>query len=173
MDVVVKNIEKIGGTVSVDSVLEFGTSITIKIPLTLAIIDGMNVRVGNSRYTLPTSSIKEFFRPKESDIIKDPDNNEIIMVRGQCYPILRLNEHFSIRTDTNKLSDGILIMIEQDEKWVCILVDELLGQQQVVVKALPDYIKNIRNIKDLAGCTLLGDGNISLIIDMDGLMTTV
>lgn len=173
MDVVVKNIEKIGGAVSVDSVLEFGTSITIKIPLTLAIIDGMNVRVGNSRYTLPTSSIKEFFRPKESDIIKDPDNNEIIMVRGQCYPILRLNEHFSIRTDTNKLSDGILIMIEQDEKWVCILVDELLGQQQVVVKALPDYIKNIRNIKDLAGCTLLGDGNISLIIDMDGLMTTV
>jgi two-component system chemotaxis sensor kinase CheA len=173
MDVVVKNIEKIGGTVSIDSMLEFGTSITIKIPLTLAIIDGMNVRVGNSRYTLPTSSIKEFFRPKESDIIKDPDNNEIIMVRGQCYPILRLNEHFSIRTDTDKLSDGILIMIEQDEKWVCILVDELLGQQQVVVKALPDYIRNIRNIKDLAGCTLLGDGNISLIIDMDGLMTTV
>ncbi|WP_026885197.1 chemotaxis protein CheA [Clostridium beijerinckii] len=173
MDVVVKNIEKIGGTVSIDSVLEFGTSITIKIPLTLAIIDGMNVRVGNSRYTLPTSSIKEFFKPKESDIIKDPDSNEMIMVRGQCYPILRLNEHFSIRTDTDKLSDGILIMIEQDEKWVCILVDELLGQQQVVVKALPNYIKNIRNIKDLAGCTLLGDGNISLIIDIDGLMTTV
>ncbi|WP_297417609.1 chemotaxis protein CheA [Clostridium sp.] len=173
MDVVMKNIEKIGGSVSVDSVEDFGTSMTIKIPLTLAIIDGMNVRVGISRYTLPTSSIKEFFRPRESDIIKDPDNNEMIMVRGECYPIVRLNEHFGVDTNANNFSDGILIMVEQDEKWMCILVDELLGQQQVVVKALPSYIKNIRNIKDLAGCTLLGDGNISLIIDMAGLMARI
>lgn len=170
MDVVAKNIEKIGGSVSVDSIEEKGMSITIKIPLTLAIIDGMNVRVGHSRYTIPTSSVKEFFKPKEMDIVRDPDNNEMIMVRGQCYPILRLNKHFSVRTNVNNLSDGILIMIEQDEKRLCILVDELLGQQQVVVKALPDYIKNIRNIKDLAGCTLLGDGNISLIIDIAGVM---
>jgi len=173
MDVVMKNIEKIGGTVSVDSIEGIGSSMTIKIPLTLAIIDGMNVRVGESRYTLPTSSIKEFFRPKENDIIKDPDNNEMIMVRGECYPIFRLNEHFSVDTRLTKLSDGILIMVEQDNKGFCILVDELLGQQQVVVKALPTYIKNIRNIKDLAGCTLLGDGNISLIIDMTGLIAQI
>lgn len=173
MDVVMKNIEKIGGTVSIDSLEGIGSSITIKIPLTLAIIDGMNVRVGQSRYTLPTSSIKEFFRPKENDIIKDPDDNEMIMVRGQCYPIFRLNEHFSVDTCVTKLSDGVLIMVEQDDRGFCILVDELLGQQQVVVKALPSYIKNIRNIKDLAGCTLLGDGNISLIIDMTGLITKI
>lgn len=173
MDVVMKNIEKIGGAVSIDSLEGIGSSITIKIPLTLAIIDGMNVRVGQSRYTLPTSSIKEFFRPKENDIIKDPDDNEMIMVRGQCYPIFRLNEHFSVDTCVTKLSDGVLIMVEQDDRGFCILVDELLGQQQVVVKALPSYIKNIRNIKDLAGCTLLGDGNISLIIDMTGLITKI
>lgn len=173
MDVVIKNIEKIGGTVSVDSIEEIGTSMTIKIPLTLAIIDGMNVRVGESRYTLPTSSIKEFFRPKEEELIQDPDNNEMIMVRGQCYPILRLNEHFAVNTKLNKLWEGVLIMAEQDESSFCIWVDELLGQQQVVVKALPSYIKNTRNIKDLAGCTLLGDGNISLIIDMGNIILKV
>lgn len=173
MDVVMKNIEKIGGSVSVDSIEEIGTSMTIKIPLTLAIIDGMNVRVGESRYTLPTSSIKEFFRPKEDELIKDPDNNEMIMVRGQCYPILRLNEHFSVNTKLNELWEGVLIMAEHDERGFCIWVDELLGQQQVVVKALPSYIKNTKNIKDLAGCTLLGDGNISLIIDMGNIMTKV
>ena len=173
MDVVMKNIEKIGGSVSIDSTEGIGTSIAIKIPLTLAIIDGMNVRVGKSRYTIPTSSIKEFFRPKESDIIKDPNENEMIMVRGQCYPIFRINEHFAVETNVTKLSEGILIMVEQDNNGFCILVDELLGQQQVVVKALPNYIKNIKNIRDLSGCTLLGDGNISLIIDITGLMAKV
>jgi two-component system chemotaxis sensor kinase CheA len=173
MDVVMKNIEKIGGSVSVESIEGIGTTMTIKIPLTLAIIDGMNVRVGESRYTIPTSSIKEFFRPKEEEVIKDPDNNEMIMVRGQCYPILRLNEHFLVKTDLEELWEGVLIMAEQEERGFCIWVDELLGQQQVVVKALPDYIKNTKNIKDLAGCTLLGDGNISLIIDMGGIMTRV
>ena len=173
MDVVMKNIEKIGGSVSVDSIEEIGTSMTIKIPLTLAIIDGMNVKVGESRYTLPTSSIKEFFRPKEEELIKDPDNNEMIMVRGQCYPILRLNEHFAVNTKINELWEGVLIMAEHDERGFCIWVDELLGQQQVVVKALPSYIKNTKNIRDLAGCTLLGDGNISLIIDMGNIMSKV
>ena len=173
MDVVMKNIEKIGGVVTVDSAEGIGTSITIKIPLTLAIIDGINVRVGGSRYTIPTSSVREFFRAKERDIIKDLDNNEMIMVRGQFYPIFRLNEHFSVNTNVLSLSESVLIMVEQDDQGVCILVDELLGQQQVVVKALPDYIKNLRNMKDLAGCTLLGDGNISLIIDIAGLITKI
>ena len=173
MDVVMKNIEKIGGSVSVESVEEFGSSMTIKIPLTLAIIDGMNVKVGDSRYTLPTSSIKEFFRPKEEEIIKDPDDNEMIMVRGECYPIFRIKDHFAVKTTLNNLWEGVLIMVEQDERGFCIWVDELLGQQQVVVKALPSYIKNTKNIKDLAGCTLLGDGNISLIIDIGGIMTRI
>ncbi len=166
MDVVMKNIEAIGGTLNVDSVTDMGTVITMKIPLTLAIIDGMNIKVGKSRYTIPTISIKESFRPKDSDIFTDPNGNEMIMVRGQCYAVRRLHELFQVQTEVTKFSEGIIIMIEQDEKTVCVFADELLGQQQVVVKALPQYIQNFKKIKGMAGCTLLGDGNISLILDV-------
>jgi len=170
MDVVVKNIETVGGSVSVDSIRDAGTTITLKIPLTLAIIDGMNVKVGNSRYTIPTITIKESFKPKESDIITDPDGNEMIMVRGECYPILRLHKVYNVKTNVTNFSDGIIIMVEQDNKTVCVFADELLGQQQVVVKALPEYIRKFKKIKGLAGCTLLGDGSISLILDIAGLV---
>lgn len=170
MDVVAKNVEAIGGTVSIDSIAGIGSTITLKMPLTLAIIDGMNIGVGNSRYTIPTTTIKQSFRPIETDIIKDPDGNEMIMVRGQCYPILRLHEHFDVKTKVINFTEGILIMAEQDERTLCIFADELLGQQQVVVKALPKYIKNIGHIGGLAGCTLLGDGSISLILDVGGLI---
>ncbi|KUO77025.1 MAG: chemotaxis protein CheA [Clostridia bacterium BRH_c25] len=169
MDVVTKNIETVGGSVSVDSVSDKGTIITLKIPLTLAIIDGMNIKVGNSRYTIPTTSIRESFRPKESDIITDPDGNEMIMVRGRCYPILRVHEHFGVKTDITEFMKGILIMAEVEDKALCVFADELLGQQQVVVKTLPNYIKDSKKISGLAGCTLLGDGSISLILDISGL----
>lgn len=170
MDVVTKNIEEVGGSVSVDSIEGMGSTVTLKIPLTLAIIDGMNIRVGNSRYTLPTTTIMQSFRPKETDIIIDPDGNEMIMVRGKCYPILRLHKHYRVQTDITSLAEGILIMTEQDGKSLCIFADELLGQQQVVVKALPQYIKETKKIEGLAGCTLLGDGSISLILDVGGLV---
>ncbi len=169
MDVVLKNLEAVGGSVSVDSILEKGTTITLKIPLTLAIIDGMNIKVGNSRYTIPIITIKESFRPGVTDCFKDPDNNEMIMVRGQCYPILRLHELYEVTTKINEFSEGILIMVEQDDKTICLFADELLGQQQVVVKSLPNYIKSTKKIRGLAGCTLLGDGSISLILDVGGL----
>ncbi len=170
MDVVTKNIEKIGGTTWVDSTPGVGTITTMKIPLTLAIIDGMNVRVGDSCYTIPTTDIRESFRPEEKGIIKDPDGNEMIMVRGNCYPVLRLHEVYNIKSDTTNFSEGVIIMVENQEKTLCIFVDELLGQQQVVVKALPEYIRKFKKSKDLAGCTLLGDGNISLILDSARLM---
>jgi two-component system chemotaxis sensor kinase CheA len=169
MDVVTKNIEEVGGSVSVNSSEGAGTTVIMKIPLTLAIIYGMNISVGNSRYTIPTTSIKESFRPKNSDIIRDPDNNEMIMVRGRCYPLLRLHRFFGVKTDVIQFTDGILVMAEQDDKTVCIFADELLGQQQVVVKSLPIYIRNKIKIGGLAGCTLLGDGSISLILDIPGL----
>ena len=170
MDVVLKNIEAVGGTISVDSVENAGTTFTMKIPLTLAIIDGMNIRVGNSSYTIPTTAIKQSFRPKANDLIQDPDGNEMIMVRGQCYSILRLHEYFKVNTQVTDFNEGILIMIEQYEKTVCIFADELVGQQEVVVKALPTYIKTGNNINGIAGCTLLGDGSISLILDIGTLV---
>lgn len=171
MDAVTKNIETIGGFVSVDSTPGEGTVFTLKIPLTLAIIDGMNIRVGSSYYTIPTVSIRESFRPIEGSVFKDPDNNEMIMVRGQCYPILRLHELFELDTGIKNLYDGILIMSEQDDKTVCLFADELIGQQQVVVKVLPEYIRGFLKTKRFSGCTLLGDGSISLILDISGLIS--
>lgn len=169
MDVVAKNLESIGGSVAVDSIEGKGTTITMKIPLTLAIIDGMNISVGNSKYTIPITTIKESFRPKQEDLIIDPEGNEMIMVRGQCYPILRLHSYFNVETEVLDFEKGIFIMVEQDEKNCCIFADELIGKQQVVVKVLPNYIKKNRKIKGLGGCTLLGDGSISLILDVGGL----
>jgi two-component system chemotaxis sensor kinase CheA len=170
MDVVTKNIEAIGGSVNVDSREGLGTTISLKIPLTLAIIDGMNVRVGSARYTIPTMAIRESFRPEAEAIIIDPDGNEMIMVRGNCYPILRLHRIYQVETEIVDFTEGILIMVEQEEKTICIFADELLGQQQVVIKVLPDLIKRVKKIKGISGCTLLGDGNISLIMNMADLI---
>jgi len=170
MDVVAKNIESIGGTLTVESSPGLGTDIILKIPLTLAIIDGMNIKVGNSCYTLPIISIKESLRPKKEDIITDPDGNEILMIRGECFPIIRLHEKFRVHTEIVKFTEGIMVILEQDEKLISIFADELLGQQQVVVKGLPEYIIKSKKINGLAGCTLLGNGSISLILDVGGLM---
>lgn len=170
MDVVTKNINLVGGTVSIDSKQDVGTTITLKIPLTLATMDGMTIKVGKSTYTIPVKSIKESFRAKENDIITDPDGNESIMIRGKCYSILRLHKLYKVKTDVVNISDGIIVMISSEDKSICIFADELIGQYQVVVKALPQYIKKFNKINGLSGCTLLGDGSISLILDAAGLI---
>lgn len=173
MDVVTKNIESIGGTVSIESAVDKGTTFILKIPLTLAIIDGMNIKVGSSLFTIATTAIKEFFQPRIEDIIINPDDKEMIMVRGSCYPILRLNKLYNLDSHNKNFADGIIIMVQQDDNTVCIFADELLGQQQVVVKSLPEYIKQLKEIGGLAGCTLLGNGDISLILDVTGLINVI
>ncbi|WP_164821241.1 chemotaxis protein CheA [Paenibacillus koleovorans] len=173
MDVVTKNIEMIGGSVAVDSREGEGTAVTIRIPLTLAIIDGMIIRVGEAWYTIPTAVIKQSFRPSEKDRIHDPDGNEMVMVRGQCCPILRLDAYFQGKKAAKTLDEGIVVMVEDKEQLLCLFADELLGERQVVVKALPDYIKRRRKIRGLAGCTLIGDGPISLILDVAGLIQAI
>ena len=170
MDVVAKNIETLGGLIAIDSVFGKGTTFTLKLPLTLAIIDGMTIKVGPSFYTLPTLAIKESFRPEAKDIITDLDGNEMIMVRGNCYPILRLHKIYKTEGAITHFNEGIIIMIEHDEKTLCLFADELLGQHQVVVKALPKYIRELRRVKGISGCTLLGDGSISLILDIAAFM---
>ena len=167
MDVVTKNIEKIGGSITIESAFGKGTEIFVKIPLTLAIIDGIEVGVGKSRYTIPTISIRESFRIYEKDVIRDGEGNEIIMIRGQCYPVLRIHRMFNIKNAVTTISDGIMVMIESDSKTACLFVDKLVGEQQVVVKALPRYLKKVQGI---AGCTILGDGGISLILDANGIL---
>jgi two-component system chemotaxis sensor kinase CheA len=173
MDVVMKNINTVGGSITVHSVPGEGTVITLKIPLTLAIIDGMTIGVGCARYTIPTVAIKQSFRPKERDMIRDPDGNEMIMVRGQCYPVIRLHALYGTKPEAEDITQGIIVMVETDQATTCLFADTLIGEQQVVVKPLPVYIKSIRSIGGIAGCTLLGDGSISLIIDTAGLVNHV
>jgi two-component system chemotaxis sensor kinase CheA len=174
MDVVKQNIEEVGGSISIKSIEGEGTTMTIVIPLTLAIADAMELSVGNSIYTLPTVSIKESFRAKEEDIILDNDGNEMIMIRGNVYPIIRLYSLLKIETSVKKLEEGILIMIEGDNKAACIFADKLLGEQQVVVKPMPKYLLNYA-IKEsgIEGCTIRGDGSISLILSAKGVISRI
>ena len=171
MDVVKANVEKCGGTIIVDSKNGKGTTFIIKIPLTLAIIDGMEITVGDLVFTVPISTIRESFKAESSQILRDTKNNEMIMIRGVCYPILRMHEKFAIDTEITDLEDGILLLVETDNKSVCIFADKLIGEQQVVVKPFPAYL-NKYNIKGegLSGCTIMGDGSISLIIDTNTLI---
>lgn len=166
MDVVAKNIENIGGSISIDSEQNRGTSIVIKIPLTLAIIEGMGIKIGESTYTVPTVSIKESFKANTSELIHDTDGNEMILIRGKCFKILRLHKLFNIFTNITDIKDGIIMLVEESNRNLCIFADELIGEQQVVVKPLPSYIKKVSGI---AGCTILGDGNISLILDVNSI----
>ncbi len=167
MDVVKKNIDSIGGAISIASEKGKGSIISIKIPLTLAIIDGLEVSVGKSKYTIPITSIRESFKPKENEVITDGDGNEMIMIRGEAYPIYRIHRMFNINTEVTSSNNGIMVMVEDNTRAACLFVDALIGEQQVVVKALPTYIKKAKGI---AGCTILGDGNISLILDVSGIL---
>jgi two-component system chemotaxis sensor kinase CheA len=170
MDVALKNIERMGGSLAVDSTPGQGMRVTIRIPLTLAIIDGMLVSVGRFTYIIPMLSIKNSFKPGQKDVFSDPEGNEMIWLRGACYPIVRLHRLFGIETKITHIWEGILILIEAQESTYCVFVDNLVGEQQTVVKPMPTYImKNFDNIKSMAGCTILGDGSISLILDINGL----
>lgn len=167
MDVVKKNVEAIGGTVTITSEEGKGMCTTLKIPLTMAIVDGMEISVGKSVFTVPIANIRQSFKVKNEDVIYDTEGNEIIKCMNQFYPIIRLHRLYSIDTEITNIEDGILVWVESGDKSCCLFVDDLLGEQQVVVKPLPVYLNNF-NIKDsgISGCTILGDGSISIILDI-------
>jgi two-component system chemotaxis sensor kinase CheA len=163
MDVVKKNLEKIKGKIEVQSSLGQGSRITLRIPLTLAIIDGMLVRIGESRCIVPLLSIREIFRPTREDITVMPDGLELARVRDSFHPIIYLDRLLEEPADYNAIEDGVLIVVEYQDKYLCLLVDEILGQQQTVIKGLSDYIGNVRIA---SGCTILGNGEVCLILDV-------
>jgi len=165
MDVVNKNLEFVGGSVVVDSIPGEGSTFILKIPLTLAIIKGMIISIAGAKYTIPIVSIRDSFRPNPEDIFMDPNGNEMITVRGDHYNVVRLNEFFGLEGEVRETADGIMMIIENGDDAICLFVDDLIGEQQVVRKTIPKYIKQIRGI---SGCTLLGNGDISLIIDVAG-----
>ena len=170
MDVVKKNVEAVGGTISITSETGKGSCTTLKIPLTMAITDGMEVSVGKSLFTIPIANIRQSFKPQKEEVILDANGNEIIKCLDAFYPIIRIHELYNIETEVTNIEDGILIWVETADKSYCLFVDELLGEQQVVVKPLSPFLGNF-NIKSsgIGGCTILGDGNISLILDISNL----
>lgn len=172
MDVVRQNIEKCGGTVSVESKLGEGTSFIIKIPLSLSIVDGMEVSVGSSIFTIPISYIKESFKLRSNQILRDTDGREMVMIRGECYPLIRLYELYDLDGAQTDLYSGIIILVESDGKCACLLADELIGEQQVVVKPFPPLLNNF-NVKQngMSGCSILGDGSITIILDISNIIS--
>ena len=165
MDVVTNNLEIVGGTALVDSNPGVGSTFTLKIPLTLAIIEGMTILIAGAKYTIPIASIKRSFKPKMENVFTDPNGNEMITDRGEIYNIVRLYEFFDIDGAITDLEEGILIQLENGDQFICLLVDDLIGEQQAVVQSMPKYFNKVRG---LSGCTLMGNGDISLIIDVAG-----
>ena len=167
MDVVIKDIQAIGGRLEIDSEEGYGSEMTLVIPLTLAIINGIVVEVGDYSFVLETASVKEFVRVGEDTIVQEPSGEEYIVLRGECYPFIRLNEKYNLSDTREKVDSGIVVVLEYEGRQICILIDRLLQEQEIVVKPIPSYIKKV---KGLSGCTQLGDGSIALILDVAGLV---
>ena len=167
MDVVKKNIEKVGGAVYISSEIGEGTTTTFKIPLTLAIIDGMECRVDNYQFTLPIANIRQSFKATKDDIVHDAARGEMIQRGDEFLTLVRLNKLYHIDGGYDDIEDGIVMWVEFAGTSYCLLVDELIGQHQVVVKPLPLYFGSYA-LRDfgISGCTILGDGNISIILDV-------
>ncbi|MEG2814167.1 MAG: chemotaxis protein CheA, partial [Oscillospiraceae bacterium] len=170
MDVVKKNVEKVGGDVSIESELGKGSCVIFKIPLTLSIVKGMEVSVADSVFTIPINNIRQSFKATDTNIMLDSNMREIVMIRNEYYPVIKLHELYKIDTEVTDIKNGILILVEADDKAFCIYADSLIGEHQVVVKPIPLYL-NRYNVKDygIGGCAILGNGNITLILDVPSL----
>jgi two-component system chemotaxis sensor kinase CheA len=162
MDVVKKNIASLGGTVEIDSAEGYGMSVKVRLPLTLAIMDGMTVRVSDEVYILPLSSVIESFQIKPSDINTVAQGAQLVKVRDEYMPVIELERVFQVPRFEFNASSPIMVVVEADGSRVALMVDELLGQQQVVIKNLES---NYRKVPNVSGATILGDGKVALILD--------
>jgi two-component system chemotaxis sensor kinase CheA len=171
MDVVKKNITALGGSVEIDSAEGYGMSVKVRLPLTLAIMDGMSVRVGDEVYILPLSSVVESFQVQATDINTVAQSARLVKVREEYMPVIELDRLFAVpRKGSDPSANSIMVVIESDGSRVALVVDELLGQQQVVIKNLEANYKKVPNI---SGATILGDGSVSLILDTSALVRRV
>ena len=168
MDVVKTNIQKLGGAIKLDTHLGQGTTITIMLPLTLAILDGLDIRVGNQKYILPLSSIVESLQPTSDMIKKIGDGTQdLLMLREEFIPVVKLHQLFGLEKSFEKLEDGMLIVVKSGNTKVALSIDEFLNQHQVVVKPLD---KNFRSVQGIGAATVKGDGSIGLILDVVGII---
>ena len=165
MDVVRKNIQKMRGRIEIQSKVGEGTTFFLKLPLTLAIIEGLVVVVGEQRYIVPLFAVKEMFRAVPEELSTVRGREEMAMVRGKLLPIVRLARRLRLQPRSQNACEGLLMVVECEGKQFCLLVDDLVGKQEVVIKSLGESLKNISGI---AGCAILGDGRVGLILDMEG-----
>jgi two-component system chemotaxis sensor kinase CheA len=167
MDVVKKNITALGGTVEIESAEGYGMRVSVRLPLTLAIMDGMSVRVADEVYILPLASVIESFQIKPSDINTMAQGARVVKVRDEYMPVVELEQIFQVPRFEHGASTSIMVVIEADGQRVSLMVDELLGQQQVVIKNLES---NYRKVPNVSGATILGDGKVALILDTSSLV---
>lgn len=168
MDVVRKHVQKLRGRIEIQTKPGEGTTFYLKLPLTLAIIEGLVVMVGSNRYIVPIFSVKEMFRPTPEMLSTVQGKGEMTLVRGSLLPIVRLHQRFNVEPRSTNISEGVLIVAESEGKQFCIFVDELVGKQEVVIKSLGQSFKKVVGV---AGCAILGDGRVGLIMDVDGIYT--
>ncbi len=167
MDVVRKNVEALRGRIDIQSEAGVGATFSIHLPLTLAVIDGMVVRVGSERYIIPITSIVQSLRPKADQLSTVQNRGEMCNIRGRLMPLSRLHRIFNVAPRTENPVDALVVIVQDNDRYCCVLVDELLGQQQVVIKSLGEGIGAIQGV---SGGAILGDGSISLILDVPGLI---
>jgi two-component system chemotaxis sensor kinase CheA len=169
MDVVRRNIEALRGSVEIRSTAGKGSVFSMRLPLTMAIIDGMVVRVGTQRYVVPTLNIERSFRPTTEQLTMVLGKGEVVRVRDGLLPIYRLQRIFNLNEGCTELGDGLLLVLENGKRRACVFVDEILGQQQVVIKSLGESRPQLRGV---SGGAILGDGRVALIVDVGGLLET-
>ncbi len=167
MDVVKKNIEAIKGRVHLYSTLGQGSLVSIRIPLTLAIIEGMLIRVGEQQYTVPMPTIRESLRTTSEQICRTIDGSEVVRIRNRLIPILRLHRLFDVPGACTELTEGILVIVDQEQRQFCLFADEILGQYQTVIKGLSGFLGGVRGV---SGTSIMSNGDISLILDIQSLI---
>jgi two-component system chemotaxis sensor kinase CheA len=167
MDVVQRNISALGGQVTITSKPNVGTKFTIKLPLTLAILDGLSVLVGDETYIIPLVNITESIRPRAGQVQTIVGGGEVVNVRGRVLPIVRLHEVLDVRPRVLDPTESLLVLVENGREQVALLVDELVGQHQVVIKSLE---ANYQRVEGVSGATIMGDGRVALILDVPGLV---
>jgi two-component system chemotaxis sensor kinase CheA len=165
MDVVRKHIQKLRGRIDIHSTCGQGTRFLLKLPLTLAMIDGLVVGVGAYRYVVPIFAVREMFRPARDQIFTVENRDEMILVRGRLLPLVRLYRRFGVKPKVEDPAEALVIVTEAEGRQFCLMVDELVGKQEVVIKGLGETLKNIVGV---AGGAILGDGRVGLILDMGG-----
>jgi two-component system chemotaxis sensor kinase CheA len=166
MDVVRRNIQAMGGRVEIDSMLGVGTRMTVRLPLTLAILDGMSVAVGDQTYILPLSYVVESLQPQPGDIKTLSNQARVIEVRGEYLPVVVLPEVFNIQSKWNDFTQGIMVVLDADGMKAALFVDALVGQHQVVIKSLE---ANYRRVPGVSGATIMGDGHVAMILDVSAI----